>query len=96
MENITDGQIRSLKTGIRSVVKNADEKVCFYIVSGILKLNALTSLKQLSRSQWKVLRNKMYPYWINEDWEVGDDMRQQILNLHDDYREKELGQLRLF
>ena len=93
-DTITDGQIRSLRTGI-STIAGKDNAAHVYIVQQLID-RPVTALRELKRHEWQRLRDSMYPYWPDEDWTLGDEFRVQCVSFFEKYREDVLGQRRLF
>lgn len=94
-KRISKGQIKSIKTGLNKVTGMIPD-AHVYIVQGLLNLPNLQSLADLPYPQYTKLRGKMYPKWLDNEWQLSTDTRTQIADLLAAYREQEMGQLRLF
>lgn len=93
---IKPGQVISLKTALREITD--DPKAWTYILSAIVDRD-LDELEELTRAEWKYMRNKIYPNWTVEDWTPWDRKSEfyiRCCNLYEDYLEEEVGQSRLF
>ena len=90
MMDISDGQIRSLKTGIHK-----DSNRAIFVVSQLIG-REIEKLSDLTRGDWFILRDEMYPNWHKDDWSVSDEFRKKRQNLLEQYQEQILGQKRLF
>lgn len=94
---ITDGQVISIKSAYRSVVKDVPDDALMFITKQFLTYRKeLDNIKGLSRDDWRHLRSLLYPNWRNEDWSVGDEAKRKIANAYEQYRETVTGQMRLF
>jgi len=90
---ITNGQrlaliLLSKKLGVSS----RDERL--FLVSELLGREVET-FNDLALDDWQRIRNKAYPRWWDDDWEVGEPFKQQVAGILRRYREV-LGQMALF
>lgn len=91
---ITKGQKLALillpkKLGISS----RDERL--FLVSQLLG-REIDTFNDLSLGDWQRVRNKAYPRWWENDWELSDPLKQQVAGILRVYREQVLGQMPLF
>ena len=95
-ERITGGQILSLKSAYREVVKNVKDDEALYITMQLLPDISADKLSDMTRDDWKDLRGKLYPHWGKENWTCGDEVKREIANAHEKYVEQITGQMRMF
>lgn len=94
-ELITAGQILSLKSAYREVVKKITDDEALYITKQFIPYFEGETLEELTIKEWKILR-QVYPNWGKGDWRVGENAKLAIANAHEKYVEEVTGQMRMF
>ncbi len=90
---IKPGQNYALNRLISQFAATHDERLH---VIGRLVGREVTSSKELTRAEWRRIRDRAYPRWTDGDWEPCREFRALVVALVEEYRETVLGQLRLF
>jgi hypothetical protein len=56
----------------------------------------IASSSQVVEREWRIIRDEAYPEWRSNDWSVSDAFTLKLCRFTREYREKVLGQMRLF
>jgi len=91
---ITDGQRLALILLAKKLgVSSRDERL--FLVSQLLSKEVET-FNDLALTDWQTIRNKAYPRWWDDNWEVSEPFKQQVAGILRQYREQVQGQIPLF
>ena len=90
---IKPGQAYALNKLVNTVAESRDARL--HIISRLIGRKVLTSF-DVMRSEWVKIRNNAYPSWHKDDWTVSEAFIREMHQLNQDFRERVLGQMRLF
>ena len=92
-ETATDGQIFAATKLIGNLTKTRDERL--YVASKLIDRD-IQSFKELSKSEWRMLRDSAYDNWVGNVWEVSDKFKSKVNALRHKYEVEVVGQTLLF
>lgn len=96
-EYATEGQVYSIRGLLDACTSDElTHPARMYILSNLTSREIHSSSEILLR-EWQVIRNAAYPNWRDKDWKtLNPDFKARVMHFYDQYRESELGQMRLF
>lgn len=92
-EPITQGQLFSLNKTLNEFASCRDQRL--YMARIIFGKPELSSTKELTQGHWRGFRDKAFPNWGSNDWELGDWARSRLAELATEWTEEVQGQMRL-
>jgi len=90
---IKDGQKLALIKLCQRFVKGRNARL--WIISQLLD-REIKSTGELSIDDWRRIRNKAYPVWADDVWEISEEFGQEMHKLSQRYEKEILGQTVLF
>lgn len=93
MVKISDGQKFALNKLIGQFTQSRSCRL--WILSKLFN-KTITTTSDLEITDWRFVRDRAYPNWSNNDWEVCKEFTSEIQQLCDEYEEEIIGQKKLF
>lgn len=92
-EPLSDGQCVALRNLLDETAGSRDSHL--FVLSDLLG-RRVEHVEDLEVADWRRIRNEAFPFWMEQNWTIGQDFRRRAKLIVHRYQEEVLGQRDLF